>query len=68
MSVFQDCSAAAQYASIGAAMRREAAPARPEPRPMSGLEALGRRVGAADAAPRAPEVVATSRLREPAWG
>lgn len=64
MSTIQDCSAAAQYAALGRAEARSTTPT--SPKPMSGLEALGRRVGAYDAAPRAAEPLEHSPMREPA--
>lgn len=63
MSTFQDCSAAAQYAALG---RAEARPIT-QPvaqKPMSGLEALGRRVGFADVSPRASVAVPNNVERE----
>lgn len=67
MSTFQDCSAAAQYCALGAAPSHAPAARCLEPVRLSGLEALGRYVGAADTPPRAaaPTPLLASR-REPA--
>jgi hypothetical protein len=65
MSTFQDCSAAAQYAALGRAETRPATPPVSQ-KTMSGLAALGRRVGAYDTAPRAAEPVVHSPMREAA--